>query len=325
MAQITWRSVAAPSFRGNAANVAAIRSMGNALNKANIFKTISQDRSDAFDTATQTEQDAFKRESDILTNDRIKQQMGLATSQESRAAEDAKLSNAAAQFGLNTQQERFDSELDRNAAAAAASGSRTNLNTFNLGTAREDAARNARLREGQEALFRTRMSLGNEVLDPKDVSTNMAAVLEQYPDVPELASYATQLENNLTAPTNVEATAIATEEKLRLEARADAEKLAERKNKIAVKKAGKGSKGGDRFTRILKDSPSLSALFSDPTDSDYLEAAAVVNSDMLSGLSEREMIAGLNKYVTEDNIWFPGIDDQDFNRETFLKTINFVE
>ena len=75
---ITWKGVVAPNFgASNLIGSGAVKGIGDALDKINIFKNIQTDRAAAADTARAEEDRA-------LTNARIKQQMGLATAAEGR-------------------------------------------------------------------------------------------------------------------------------------------------------------------------------------------------------------------------------------------------
>jgi len=255
MANIVWQNTQIPNFGGA---LGALNQSTNQFNK--IVGNFKQGLIDKEDRKIAADDRAFKREGDLLSRDLTNQQI------------------AQGMFEEDNRQAKFDLAQDAVSARINSSNQSAATNAFNLGQSKEQSAREAKQRSDLQKVYNQKLALGDEVFDSEDARNQDAEFLQKLNASPETAIKALEMENALTAPSDARVANDANVEKLRLEAREDAQKAAEQENKLEQKRitanAKKKGKGGSYV-----DSVGNSGFITDKTQGS-VEGTTKLLSDM---------------------------------------------
>ena len=249
---LTWKNVNAPSSSsvGTSGSIAAIKGMSDALDKMNIFKTIQQGISDRYDTARAEEQDAFKRESDLLARQLVEQDI------------------AKGQFDASNRQTIFDLDKKLKDAQIAANEQRRMESAYNLGQTKKIQEDTDKLSQA----FLERMQDIPEGMTERQIQQGLTNYAAENNLSPQAVNTVFANLKSRYAPTTAEAAITASEAKIQEQANKEAIERLKNEGKISaalIKASGK------KESPYIKDSvisnitrSDLDKTFSIETDAD---------------------------------------------------------
>lgn len=325
MAIPTWKNMSGLSA-GNSGSL-GYNFMNNAFDSVNnLAKTIQQDRSKQFDSDVMAAENNIRQQLSGLNaqDPNYRQQaQGIVGGLDPRfsgyadvaglnkAAQDNRsnqLANAQNLFKVNNQQAEFD--LGQKAKRAQIANS-------NMGLQQKQRAMDGLNQQDALMQHRNQVVATNPNISEADLRSEMNKFGQQQGFGADALGTVNQTATDIFSPTQLQAAKA--QAKKDQQKQTDAIELQQEKNK---KSSSSKTPSGSRFANMLERNPSAAAMFSDVTDSDYLEAAKYFNSDLYKGSKSGDLDAILSRYIDEHGVTFPNIDDQDFDVNTIKNMLN---